>query len=270
MAQQVLGDGPALPFLTHAVFDRHADVVEEFLVEHVPAIQGDDRLHADAGGFQVDQQAGDALLLLAAVVGTHQREHAVGAVGIAGPDLGAIDNIVVAIQHSGGFQRRQIGARAGLAIALAPDFFAGQDFRQVAGFLLRRAVDEQYRADHARAEMHGARRAAHEKLFLEDVFFGEGETGAAVLRVPVRRDPAGLRQHAHPALEVVAAELDAAIHLVLDVRRQIFGGEGADLGAEGLFVGGETQVHRVPLGQTVNCSRGNPIIGWGSIALCGS
>src|SRR5439155_13931129 len=137
--EQVFAVGPALAFLADAVGDGHADIVEEHLVDLVIAADGQDRPRRDARALHVDQDEGDAVLLPLGLVGADQREHAIGVMGMRGPDLGAVDDVVVAIAHRAGFQRREIGAGARFGIALAPVVFAGENFRQVKVLLFGRA-----------------------------------------------------------------------------------------------------------------------------------
>src|SRR5882757_12033 len=54
--------------------------------------------------------------------------------GVRGPDLGAVDDVVVAVAHGAGFQRGEVGAGARLGIALAPVILAGENFRQIKFF----------------------------------------------------------------------------------------------------------------------------------------
>ena len=54
-------------------------------------------------------------------VGAHQQEHLVGEVGAGGPDLRAVDDVVIAVEHGLGLQAREVGAGVRLGVALAPD-----------------------------------------------------------------------------------------------------------------------------------------------------
>ena len=81
VSQQVFGDALSLPFLADAVGSRHADVVEELLVEDLATVDDDDRLDSEVGRFEVDQRAGNAMPLFVAEIGAYWRKHAVSAVG---------------------------------------------------------------------------------------------------------------------------------------------------------------------------------------------
>src|SRR5690606_37526956 len=113
---------------------------------------------------------------------------------VAGPDLGAVDDIVVTVPNGAGLQRGQVRTGTGLGISLTPDLLAGQDLRQVLLFLLLGAVAEQHRADHPCAEMHRPRCAAEEYLLLEDVLLRDVQSGPASVFRPVGGDPAALAQ----------------------------------------------------------------------------
>ena len=64
VAEQKLGVVPALVLLADQILGRHLHVVEEHLVDFVAAVDGLDRAHGDAGRLHVDQQEGNAFLLL--------------------------------------------------------------------------------------------------------------------------------------------------------------------------------------------------------------
>ena len=55
----------------------------------------------------------------------------VGVVRAGGPDLLAVDDVVVAIAHGARLQAGEVAAGARLAVALAPDDLAARDARQV-------------------------------------------------------------------------------------------------------------------------------------------
>src|SRR6185437_11133494 len=63
--EKVFGHGPAVVFIAQAVGFRHADIIEEHLVQFVIARQGDDRPDVDSRCPHVDQQKSDSGLRLA-------------------------------------------------------------------------------------------------------------------------------------------------------------------------------------------------------------
>ena len=88
--------------------------------------------------------------------------------GARGPDLLAVDDVVVALASRGGAQRQRVGAggRLGDAEGLQPQFAAG-DLRQIALLLLGAAVPQQ-RAHRVHLRMAGGAVAAGGVDFLED------------------------------------------------------------------------------------------------------
>ena len=141
-----------------ALGDLH--VGEEGLAERAFAADQLDRPRLDAGRRHVDQHERDALVLLGRRVGAHQAEAPVGLVGVAGPDLLAVDQPVVALVLAPGLQRREVGAGARLGIALAPADLALDDLRQVLGLLLLVGELQQHRAQHPDAERDQRRAVA--------------------------------------------------------------------------------------------------------------
>ena len=92
-------------------------------------------------------------LCLAAVgVGADDQQAQVGEVGKAGPDLLAVDDEMVAVEHGLGFERSQVAAGVGLGKTLAPDFVARKDAGQVALLLRLGADGDDRRPDQALAD----------------------------------------------------------------------------------------------------------------------
>ena len=108
----------------------HLHVVEEGLAEGRIAGDQQDRPGRDAGARHVEQQEADPLMLGRGRIGAHQAEDPVGLVGIAGPDLLAVDQPVIALVLALGLQAGEVGAGAGLGIALAPADLAAGDLGQ--------------------------------------------------------------------------------------------------------------------------------------------
>src|SRR3546814_16039815 len=75
IAKEMLGIVPAFALLADPIFHGDADIVEKDFIGITAAVDRFDRPHGDAGRFHIDEQEGDALLLAAAIVGAHQREH---------------------------------------------------------------------------------------------------------------------------------------------------------------------------------------------------
>src|SRR5690242_2401204 len=110
------------------------------------AVDRDDRPHRDAGPLHVDQQKRDPFLPLFRLrVGAHEAEAPIGVVRGRGPDLLAVDDIVVTVTLGGGFERSEIGAGARLGEPLAPPIIdIGGAWEETLLLLLRAELD-QYR-----------------------------------------------------------------------------------------------------------------------------
>ena len=72
------------------------------------------------GWLHRHEQVGDALVLGRVRVGAGEQEAVVGVVALGGPHLLAVDDPLVAVEHGRRLQAGQVGARVGLAEALAP------------------------------------------------------------------------------------------------------------------------------------------------------
>src|SRR5690606_19637423 len=143
-------------------------------------------------------------------------------VSVGGPDLLAVDDVLVTLSDCAGLQRRQVGARARLGVALTPEDVTGKDRRQVLAFLLLGAVGVDHRPDHREAERAEPRRVRRLIFFAPDVTLGGSPAGAAIFLRPCRRDPAlfveDLVPEAHGFLGGVGG---GTYHLSPDVLRPI-------------------------------------------------
>ena len=108
VGQQIFGIGPALVLFADQVFDRHTHVVEENLVHLCLAIDQYYGSHGDAGRFHIDQQEGNARLFLHIGTGAHKTEDPVCVLTQRRPGLLAVDHIMIAIWHRGGFQSGKV------------------------------------------------------------------------------------------------------------------------------------------------------------------
>src|SRR4051812_12456445 len=243
VAEQELGVVPALVLLPDEVLGRHAHVVEEDLVDLLAAVDGADRAHRDAGRLHVDEEEGDALLLLYRHVGAGEHEDPVGVLPERRPGLLAGDDVLVAVALCRRLERGEVGAGAGLGEALAPPVVEIGDARQEAALLRLRAEGDDDRADHADAERQrrGRRRLLH--LVLEDVLPHRIPAGAAPFDRPMRHRPALGVEDARPFDELVLRGMVAHDELVADARRQRGAEEFAHVLAEGGLLGGEAEVH---------------------------
>ena len=100
-------------------------------------------------------------------------------------------------------QRRQIGARAGLGISLAPDFLGGENFRQEALLLFLAAPRDQRRPEHPEARTADeVRRLGAHHLVVDDRLLDRVHRLPAVFLGPCERDVTGLVQFALPRLRL--------------------------------------------------------------------
>src|SRR5262249_51769006 len=158
--------------------------------------------------------------------------------GDAGPDLLAVHDVVVAGADRARAQRGEVGARAGLREALAPDLVAAEDLGHVPRLLLRGALRDQRRpAVQESDEVHAdVRRPGARDLLVVDELLGEREIAAAVLARPVDPRVAGVEEPALPAGVVGAARAPVVAGRRRAVRGNRLGEPCAQLGAE-LLVG---------------------------------
>src|SRR5436305_12009221 len=98
---------------------------------------------------------------------------------------------MVALVDGAGPQAGEIGAGAGLGIALAPDFVGAEDLRQVVLFLLLGAPMNQGWAEQVEAALaRQDRRPGAEILFVPDHLLHKVSAAAAILLWPGDADPA--------------------------------------------------------------------------------
>src|ERR1700692_4047808 len=243
VAEQKLSVGPAAVFFADAVFDRHAHVLEPHLVDLVAAVQQHDGPDGDAGTLHIDQQEGDAGLLLGLRVGTHQTKDPIGILTERIPGLLAVDDVVISVAHGTGLQRRQIRARAGFRIPLTPPLLAGADLRQEPLLLRGRSERHADRRNHLVAEWNQARTAGQRRLLFKDVLLHRIPTLAAEFHGPPHAAPAALVQAALPQQVLFPAQLVTVEHLVGDVGRQLLAQEAAHLVPERQLFVGEFKAH---------------------------
>ena len=113
---------------------RHPDVVEEgFAERRIPGDQ-QDRLCGHALRGHVEQDEADAVMLLGRGVGAHQAKDPVGVVGIARPDLLAVDDVIVAVALGAGLQGGEVRSGVRLGVALAPADLAAAICGRCSGF----------------------------------------------------------------------------------------------------------------------------------------
>ena len=199
MSQQVLRDIPSLVEFADEVRLRHEHVVEKSLAKRRRAGDQSDRLGRYPCAFHVEQQKADAFVLGRVRVRAHQAENPIRLVCVRGPDLRAVDEELIALVFRAGLQRRQVGTRTGLGIALAPSNLASSNLRQMLALLLLGAVLQQRRSEHRDAEAVQRRAAAERAHFLAQNFgLVAREAAAAVLTRPLRHRPTLFRHALEP------------------------------------------------------------------------
>ena len=120
--------------------------------------------------------------------------------GQGGPDLLAVDHILVAVAAGAGAQAGQVHAGLGLGVALGPVVLARQRRREPALLLFGAAVLHQHRPhlDHAVLAIESCAPAL--VLLGEDDLLQRAQAHAAVLHGPAGRNPAPLDQVVDPLL----------------------------------------------------------------------
>ena len=186
---ELVGDEvPALILAPDQRGGRHAHVLVERVVDVVVAQQ----LHrhdADARGVHGDQEHRDALVLGHVRVGAGGEPDVVGVAGQAGEDLGAVDDVLVAVAHGPGGQRCKVGARIRLGVPDAEVDLPGQDLGEEELLLLLRAEVHDGRAHGVdRQHRHGG--AAAHRLVEEDELLNGRATLATPLGRPADAEPA--------------------------------------------------------------------------------
>ena len=124
--------------------------------------------------------------------GTHQRDHVVGAVGVAGPHLAPVEPPPVPDPLGPAAQREEIRTRVRLAHADAEVAFAGRNPGQdVAADRLLRVLQQHRAALAVRHPVRPHRRTHREQLLGGHVALEEGALSAPVARWPGHPDEAG-------------------------------------------------------------------------------
>src|SRR5690606_19123206 len=111
-----------------------------------------------------------------------QQQPPIGAVRAARPDLLAVDDELVALQHGTGAQAGEVRARVWLGEELAPDLVGSQDVPQEALLLRLGTVVDERRADDGDAErVEGRRRVDPRHLLANDRLLHRPGSAPAIL-----------------------------------------------------------------------------------------
>jgi len=122
---------PAFPFSAdhHVVGDE--DVLEEDLIEFMPAGQIMDRSDSYSGGRHVDNELREAAVpIFPGLAGSHERDQVMGMMCVRRPNLAAVDGPSAIPALRARPDGRQIGAGLGLAHPDSEETFASADSRK--------------------------------------------------------------------------------------------------------------------------------------------
>jgi hypothetical protein len=125
MGERGVGDDPAVVHPAHH-FSFGQRVREEHLVELGGSVGLRDA-HLDAVLAHRHEEIRDSGVLRRKGVRAGEQEDVVGELGLRGPDLLAVDDPLVAVEHRARLQTGEVGAAVGLAETLAPSGLAAQD-----------------------------------------------------------------------------------------------------------------------------------------------
>src|SRR5205085_6890427 len=195
----------------------------------------------------VDQDEGNAGLLLRRGIGAAEAKDHIGVLRKRGPGLLAVDDVLVALALGLGLERGEIGAGARLGKALAPPVVDIGDARQVMLLLLFIAEGVDYGTDHADAKGERRRRRIHLQFLVEDVMLHRAPPGAAIFLRPVRYAPALLVEDTPPGDHLVFAEMTALDQLSPGLARHVVAEERPHFLAKRRFFLAESEIHRILL-----------------------
>ncbi|MNE29735.1 hypothetical protein D3C80_1232260 [compost metagenome] len=209
--EQALAQVPATVERPDQLAFRHPHVVEEHLAERRLAADQIDRRGLHPRALHVQHDKADALVLGRLEVGADQGVHPVGLVTVGGPDLGAVDQKIIAVFHGRGFQTGKVRAGIGLGETLAPTHFATAHGRQQGQLLCFAGELQQHRPEHPDAQVDLRRPAfeAAQLAFKHCVFLGAQAATAVFLR-PLRAKPALVAHTLEPQAGVFAGEFNLA------------------------------------------------------------
>ena len=168
---------------------------------HLAEFGGDTVDHAqrallDAGLVHGDDERRDALVPRHVRVGSGQQQAPVGNIGVAGPDLVAVDDVVLTVAGRFRAQRGQVRTGAGLAEALAPTLCSVDHPGQETALQLRAAVPAQ--AHHQVTQTGPRRGAGARQLLVDDHVVHRRQLVPAVLTRPRHPEEAGRIQRLMP------------------------------------------------------------------------
>ena len=243
VAEQIFGDVPALVFLMDAVRLGHLHIVHEGFAEGRIAADQQDRLGRDAGALHVEQHEADAALL-GCLAGADEAEDPVGLIGVAGPHLLPVDDVMIARVLGAGREAGEVGPGVRFGIALAPADLAAGDLGQMVQLLLFAAVFQQRRPEHRNAEaVQRVARPDRAHFFAQHLGFRRRQPATAIFLRPIGDGPAAFAHHLQPlrlrrvGIGIIVAPTPADVLIATDrlahvwraVRLQPRAGVGSEL-----------------------------------------
>jgi hypothetical protein len=195
--------------------------------------------------MHVEQQESDPRLRLTLEACPNEAEHAVREVSVSRPDLGAVQDIVIAIGIRPHTKTCEVRTGARFGIALAPVVLAREQTRQQRIFLRLRAIPHDARPNHSQPHGREVRRIGASALGTKDVALHLGPAGTAIGDGPARRHPALGMQDALPrqGINRIYENTGDAARRISELRRQLSREEFAHFIAEDEIGGIKIKIH---------------------------
>src|SRR5208282_3898430 len=149
---------PAVVDFAEDVFDWHAHITEEELIEFALSSHLPQWTDVDARRLHIDQQNRQSFVLRYVRVRANNKLAPISHPAVAGPHLLTVDDVVVSVQAGFGLQTRKIGAGVRFGETLTPDLFSAENLGDEAFLLRFRAIRNDGRADQSQAQGVGHRR----------------------------------------------------------------------------------------------------------------
>ena len=190
---------PAPVLLPEQRVGRDAHILEIHLIEFVAAQHVHQRAHADTRRFHVNQEVADPPVLRCVRISARNEDAHVRTVRAAGPDLLAIDNVIVPIADRPRLQACKVAPRPRFTEELTPLVLAADDSWQVAFLLFLGPGNHDRRARPPVTDPAGSWRTLPGELLAEDELFLHAQATAAMLLRPRRRAPTAPVELLRPA-----------------------------------------------------------------------
>ena len=234
---------PTRVLLADEHLGRHADIVVVGRIGVVRTVGQDDRRPGVAGVLGVDDEDRDPLVLGRFRVGAAGQPDVVGVMATGGPDLLAVDDVLITVADRGGAQCRQVGAGLRFGVADGEVHLAGQDRRKELLLLQLGAVDLQRRTDGLQGD-RGKRHFGARGLIDEDLLLDRAEAQASELLGPAHAE---LAVRAHPPDDrAVGLTVTVDLHLRCFFRRNQVLEILPELGLQLPLLGCQFDVHCAP------------------------